>query len=269
MLKAPIKWAGGKTKLIPTLVNFFNCKFTTYIEPFCGSGSVFINLINYNILNKQTKIIISDINTQLIMFFYNIQNNIDDLIKWIEYYLFFPYDELRNLYNNNIKIYDCKISALFFVLNKRCYNGLYRTNKKGSFNVPEGKYAGNKVYKFDNDKKNLLLLHQIFNNYNIKFLSMDYEYFLINEFADSILYLDPPYYPINKKSFIKYYDDFDFNRFFNSLRLTKNKFICSQSYCNYVIENIGNFKFYICYMNRNISCKERNKVKEIIIYNLF
>ena len=151
IVKPFIKWAGGKNQLLNELAkklpfeNYNN--ITKYAEPFVGGGAVlFYILNNYNI----KEVYISDINSKLIVTYKMIKKNVDELIIKLEKIQ----EKYLRLDENSRKIYylekrkefnlsnlnDIDIATLFIFLNKTCFNGLYRVNKKGEFNVPMGKY---------------------------------------------------------------------------------------------------------------------------------
>lgn len=131
-----LKWAGGKRQLLDKIKGNLPQRFNNYYEPFVGGGAVFLELAHPNT-------IINDINCELIHTYKAIQNNPNELIAQIKAYDAVPcnkdfYFQMRSLYNQKIsdKKYDIELAALFIWLNKHCFNGLYRVNQKGEFNVP-------------------------------------------------------------------------------------------------------------------------------------
>jgi DNA adenine methylase len=179
-LSSPIKWAGGKRQLLHYIIPYFDTKFDTYIEPFLGGGAVFFELINGNILTKEHKIILSDINPDLINLYKCIKENPQKLISRIkklceEELTVDNYNDLRSQFNQLRKERKqndrFKLSVLFLVINKTCFNGLYRLNSSGEFNVPWNK----KSYSPQSEIKNIEKISEIFNTYNIEILNEDYK----------------------------------------------------------------------------------------------
>lgn len=187
-----LKWAGGKTQLIPELSKYIPTDFNKYIEPFIGGGAFFFYL------NPQTAII-SDSNEELITAYAAVRDNVEEIIKILEEYkneeLFFY--KIRSLDTN--KLTDIERAARLIYLNKTCFNGLYRVNKKGKFNVPYGKRNGeflNREQLRDSSEflQNTIILHS-------DYLTTLKKYAEKGDF----IYLDPPYYPVGKYSDFKRY----------------------------------------------------------------
>jgi len=232
MIKATpfLKWVGGKRQLIPEIENLFPKQIQKskiidcYIEPFVGGGALLFHLLsNYNV----KKAIINDINPDLILaykiikFFPNeLVNELakiekDFLSLDLENRKIFYYNDLRLKFNNSIKVNKnididsnttllISKTALLIALNKTCFNGLFRQNSKGEFNVPFGRYKNPKLL----DKKNLLHVSKLLQNVEIycgSFIDIP----LPKEI--SLIYFDPPYRPLsNSSSFTKYSKE-DFN----------------------------------------------------------
>ena len=148
-----LKWAGGKTKLLQYIENKIPYKTNevfTFIEPFVGSGAVLFQILN-NYPNIE-KVVINDINTDLIITYKTISNSVEELIellqRWeLEYHkLSDNEDKKKEYYYNKRDLFNKRNSnkvnrsALFIFLNRTCFNGLYRVNRKNLFNVPIGSY---------------------------------------------------------------------------------------------------------------------------------
>ncbi len=214
-----LKWAGGKTQLIEqikhNLPTFINKESFTFIEPFIGSGAVSLWLIN-NYPNLE-KVIINDINTDLINCYQTIKNDVNSLIillsQWEEEYHQVDceqenkkiyYYEKRRLFNERCS--DCLTqSALFIFLNRTCFNGLYRVNRKNQFNVPIGSYKKPQICH----KENLLAVSNALQK--VEILNGDYAQTLHYAKGKTLFYLDPPYKPLNETSSFTAYgkDGFD------------------------------------------------------------
>lgn len=147
-----VKWAGGKSQLISEIRKKYPKNIKFYCEPFVGGGAVLFDILaNY----KPEKVLINDINKELIITYYQLQNNVDNLIKKLfalqNEFISADLEQRKIIYNNNRNLYnslknkscennELEIASLFIFLNKTCFNGLYRVNKNGDFNVPMGSY---------------------------------------------------------------------------------------------------------------------------------
>jgi DNA adenine methylase len=205
LLKPYLKWAGGKRQLLPEIKKHLpddinNC---TYYEPFVGAGAVFFDL-------QPKKAVINDFNEQLILTYNVIKENVAELIELLkvhkkmnckEYYY-----EVRNMDRDSEKFNKltntAKVARLIF-LNKTCFNGLYRVNSHGFFNVPYGKNKNPTIYED-------IVLHQISNYLStnkIKILNKDFEVAVSTARENSFIYFDPPYHSPNKTNFTGYQAD--------------------------------------------------------------
>lgn len=200
-----LKWAGGKGQLLNKieLIYPFDENITKYAEPFVGGGAVLFDILNKYDLDE---IYISDINSELINTYNVIQNNIEELIYLLwEYHNEYIYldEEDRKMYYNykrdlfnemNTTSYSIRKAALMIFLNKTCFNGLYRVNKQGLFNVPMGKYKKPCIC----DEENLRNISKKLQN--VKIVCGDYRE--SRDFIDNhtFVYFDPPYRPITKTS---------------------------------------------------------------------
>lgn len=188
-----LKWAGGKKQMLDILVPNAPKKYNKYIEPFVGGGALFFELLPDNG-------IISDSNPDIIHLYKTIAENVDELI-----------DELKEMKNDEDFYYsiratdpqtlnDVKRAARTLYLNRTCYNGLYRVNKKGQFNVPFGKYKNPKIY----NEENLQAVSEVLKNTTI--IHGDYKQ-VLQDYAEpgDFVFLDPPYFPISQYSDFKRY----------------------------------------------------------------
>ncbi len=189
-----VKWVGGKRQLLNQfkLMNLyppekFDPKNGIYFEPFVGGGAVFFDLL-------PKKAFLSDLNNELIVTYNIIKNNVESLIKSLkkhkntkEYFLKIRAKEVR-------KLTELQIASRFIYLNRTCFNGLYRVNLKGGFNVP---FAGNKNPLICNEI-NLRKISKYLKYITIK--KQDYKKVLEKAKKGDFVYFDPPYYPINKTS---------------------------------------------------------------------
>lgn len=216
-----VKWAGGKGSLIPQLNNFYpyelkNGIIERYIEPFVGGGAVLIDILQkYDI----QEVYAFDINIDLINSYNVIKNDVEELIinlKQMETeYLQLEQEERKNyFYNirdeyNNYELEEneqnVQRAAQFIYLNRTCFNGLYRVNKNGKFNVPVGSYKNPTIC----DEENLRQLSQLIQN--VQFQYGDYSRSMEYVTENTFVYFDPPYRPLNVTSRFTSYTKEDFN----------------------------------------------------------
>jgi len=282
--KPPIKWVGGKTQLLDKLFSLFPKKINNYFELFVGGGSVLIKLLET--VKISGLVYAYDINKVLIGMYKNIQNNSDELIKYLSEYeaTYLSIKELNgNRYSNNetesketyyywvrtkynkMSIED-KLnpegSALFIFINKTCFRGLHRETKNG-FNVAFGNYT-----KPDFGIDNLKRLSKLFKN--VIFEVIDYKDAFKKIDKNDFVYLDPPYAPTDKTSFIKYNKNgFDETEHLELFRLAKTKtFLMSNSTASLVIDNFKECKIDYIDVKRLInSTNPESKAVETLIYN--
>jgi DNA adenine methylase len=269
-MKPFIKWAGGKRQSLSE-INKLIPKYNTYIEPFLGGGSVF-----FSIYHPKNSHYLFDINNDLIRTYRCIRDNVEDLtfeltklsdsyyssVDSKEYYYL-----IRERYNNK-PLDSVMKSAYFIFLNKTCFNGLYRVNKKGSFNVPFGYYKKPLIYN-----SNLISISSVLKNAFIDILDFRdlHNYIRKNTF----IYFDPPYMPVNKTSFTSYTntsfsekDQTDLANIIKSVS-SKAKIMMSNSSSPLVYELYKDFNICEIYSRRSINSDSsgRSKIKELLITN--
>ncbi len=219
-VKPFLKWAGGKSQLLKEIENYYpfdDVSITKYAEPFVGGGAVLFDVLNKFNLEE---IYISDINAELINTYIVIRDNINELISLLSLYqseyISFEisnrkayYMEKRERFNylkiNGNKSENIERAALMIFLNKTCFNGLFRVNKKGLFNVPIGAYKNPLIC----DEKNLRMVSKKLKN--VKIVCRDYKQ--AEEFIDehTFVYIDPPYRPITDTANFTAYTENSFN----------------------------------------------------------
>lgn len=265
-----VKWAGGKRQLLPNLLKAMPNSFNRYFEPFLGGGALFFEL-------KPTFAIVNDINSEIINLYLVIKNNVELLIKELKDYKntseYFYY--IRNMDRNKDfkNLSPITRAARVLYLNKTCYNGLYRVNSKGEFNVPFGFYKSPNII----DVNNLFEVSLFLNRNSIELLNTDFEKSLQSIRADDFVYFDPPYEPIVASSNFTNYTPFGFNRN-EQIRLKKIcdklnnmnvKFLLSNSESSFIMELYKNYKIEIVQASRNINSigSRRSKINEVLIRN--
>ncbi|MEM2100328.1 MAG: DNA adenine methylase [Thermoproteota archaeon] len=195
-----VKWAGGKGQLLQDFEKYFPPEFGTYYEPFLGGGAVFFHLLSKKRIRKA---VISDLNKDLINCYVAIRDHIDELLQQLRRLQRhakdkdFYYNKARKRFNeinlNTGLEGNIEKAALLIYLNKTCYNGLYRVNKKGEFNVPWGRYKNPNIY----DEENLLAINRVLRLKDIVISCDDYQQVVKNAGKGDFIYLDPPYQPIS------------------------------------------------------------------------
>lgn len=189
-----VKWVGGKRQLLRQFRELglyppedFNPITNTYYEPFVGGGAVFFDLLPKNAA-------LSDLNNELVITYNVIKNNVDELIQSLqkhtydkEYYL-----EVRAKKIDDLS--DVEVASRFIFLNRTGFNGLYRVNKSGQFNVPFGRYNNPVICDEDNLRRVSDALQ------DVTITHQDYKNVLKTAKSGDFIYLDPPYYPINATS---------------------------------------------------------------------
>ncbi len=198
-----VKWAGGKTQLLHHLYTLAPAKFERYFEPFLGGGAFFFYLLSKR--NNRFISFVSDINSELINSYEMVRTNTEKLIRLLKEhearYLESPseyYYQLRDLHRSRNNI---ERAARFIALNRTCYNGLYRVNNKGSFNVPWGKYKDPVIC----DSKNLRNLSIVLKQSRVNIGVRDYKELLKNTREGDFIYLDPPYRPTSSTAYFTGY----------------------------------------------------------------
>jgi len=187
-----VKWAGGKRAIIGDLVRLLPTDFKDYYEPFAGGAALF-----YEIYSRMDKAYISDSNLELIMTYAVVKNDPLALIAKLEEYDKKDSDEYYYKVRSQHNLQDAiDIAARFIYLNKTCYNGLYRVNKKGEFNVPRGRNNNPDIIQ----RKNILASSKALLKADIKYLEFD----KIQPNKNDFVYCDPPYHPASINGFTKY-----------------------------------------------------------------
>ena len=276
LIKPFLKWAGGKRQLLTEIKTHLpkDINNYTYYEPFLGAGAVFFDL-------QPEKAVINDFNEQLILTYNVIKENIDDLISLLKnyqkmndvdcYYKIRNIDRDPQIFNNLSNIE--KAARLIF-LNKTCFNGLYRVNSQGFFNVPYGKYKNPAICEE-------IVLRQIsayLNSGKISILNTDFEKAISTAGKKSFVYFDPPYHSPGKKNFTGYqangFNENEQERLRDVvIKLTKKcvKCLLSNSDTDYIRELYKNDSFKIITVQAkraiNSDAAGRGYVNEVLIKN--
>lgn len=193
-----VKWVGGKRQLLKQFQKLglyppekigFDVNKNTYFEPFVGGGAVFLDILPINA-------VLSDMNAELVATYNIIKTDLPKLISKLKIHQKNNSKEyfLKIRAQNLNKLSDVSIAARFIYLNRTCFNGLYRVNQKGGFNVPYGKYENPLIV----DKENLEKIAKALKN--VKVLHQDYKKTVAKAKKGDFIYFDPPYAPLNPTS---------------------------------------------------------------------
>tara|TARA_B100000925_G_C21983866_1_gene463603 strand:+ start:47 stop:934 length:888 start_codon:yes stop_codon:yes gene_type:complete len=279
-IKPVLKWAGGKRELVPEIKRFYqNLKPKKYVEPFFGGGAIYFDILKTFGKKYKENAIINDINEDLIDTYKNIKSSPDEVIyhckRLKKDYEKYDYYFIRGKFNginqngNKVKKYQgIERSAALILINRTCFNGLYRVNKSGLFNVPKGDYKNPTIV----DEENLYKLSSVLpKKQNIRCKEFD-EIKNINR--GDLVYFDPPYHPLNETSSFTsysgafgrdeqirlrdYFDTLDKKGVYVILSNSSSKFI-KKIYKEFVIKKV------YCGRNINSKAKKRGKIPEFII----
>lgn len=283
-----LKWVGGKTQLLNVIREKYPQEIEEYCEPFVGGGAVLFDVLNnYN----PKKVLINDINSELINTYMQVRDNINNIINSLleiqdlywnmnnEEQKSFYYKK-RNEFNEYIekKKYSVEMAILFLFLNRTCFNGLYRVNKDGKFNVPIGSYKKPIICDVENLRKVSELLKRV------TITCGDYKdciNFINNK---TFVYIDPPYRPLNRTSSFTSYSNIEFcdeqqielSEFVKKISNLEAKVLISNSdpkntnsddnffddlYKSFTINRVSASRMI------NSDAKKRNKINELLISN--
>ncbi|WP_347994204.1 Dam family site-specific DNA-(adenine-N6)-methyltransferase [uncultured Eubacterium sp.] len=267
-----VKWAGGKRQLLSKIKERMPEQYNDYYEPFVGGGAVVLEL-------QPENAVINDINKSLINAYMQIANNPDEFLDAVnmldnemwddgkEYYY-----SIREHYNDKLmrEEFDIELAALFVFINKHCFNGLYRVNGKGLFNVPY-----NKSRKASVDKKAIVETSKYLRSINI--INGDFENACRNAQAGDFVFIDSPYAPLKPTSFESYtkegFDVESHRRLANLFdELSERGCYCmltnhNTEFINELYDNKG-YSIDVVSVKRMINSDASNRVgEEVIIYN--
>lgn len=273
-----LKWAGGKNKLIQQYLPYFPESYRRYHEPFLGGGAIFFHL-------QPSASCLADINIELVNVYRCVREQVEELIILLEEHTalhgqehFYAVRELRYTECSQLTTSDdwflegnnLKRAARFIYLNKTCFNGLYRENSKGQFNVPIGSYEKPLIC----DPDAIRAASSALRSAQIDRSSFD---IVLNHAKDSddFVYFDPPYYPLSATSKFTSYSRYAFNEA-DQIRLKETfvelsnrgvKVMLSNSDCPFIRDLFQDFNIHTIYAARNINCntEKRGKITEVLV----
>jgi DNA adenine methylase len=291
-----LKWVGGKSQIMDTLLEKFPKEMNNYHEPFLGGGSVLLAVLTLRKENKlviKNKIYAYDVNDRLITIFNHVKNNKNELFETLQLHRN-VYDNLkgedvnrkptnehealtskesyyywlRNKYNS-VDVKSIESSALFLFLNKTCFRGMYREGPKG-FNVPYGHYKKTPILVSKEDLDNISDLIQ-----DVTFAQSDFSSSINQIKKGDFVYLDPPYVPEKESSFVNYvkegFDTEMHTNLFNNVKTFKNnsiQFVMSNAKVNFVMDSFKDYSYEEIIARRSINSKNPGSTaSEVLIYN--
>jgi DNA adenine methylase len=270
-LQPVLKWVGGKRQIIQQIMEQIPDDYGRYFEPFLGGGSVFLSI-------RPKSAVINDYNDELMNLYKIIKINPNGLVRVLsslknektEFYRIRNLDRDINFHKSNTDEFR---AARTVFLNKTCFNGLYRVNANGEFNVPFGNYKNPKIF----DSESIFRLSDYLNKYNIKILNTDYFDSLKFIRKNDFVYIDPPYDPVSASSSFTSYTEKGFTKE-DQIKLKKTcdilnskgvKFLLSNSATDFILDLYKDYNVTLIDVRRNIAASNmsRKVVKEVLVRN--
>ncbi len=268
-----LKWAGGKQRLLSQYEAFFPEKFARYLEPFVGGGAVYFHLWNLGRIGGETMFL--DSNEELINTYRTVRDELEELLALLarhkerhgrDYYY-----EIRNLDRQGVPLSRVERAARTIYLNKTCYNGLYRVNRRGQFNVPMGRYRNPRIL----DEERLRAAHDALQD--VRMEVRDFRTVVDLAETGDLIYFDPPYDPLSRTANFTSYtagsfqdeDQRDLADVFACLAEKRCLCMLSNSDTEFVHELYAGFRIEIVQATRAISrdARGRGAVNEVVVLN--
>ncbi len=263
-----VKWAGGKTQLLATFDEYIPEHFNRYHEPFVGGGAMFFNMCRRT---PQLSASLSDLNQELINCYAIVRDDVEQLIKALKKHknesnYFY---QIRSLDTSSLT--DVERAARLIYLNKTCFNGLYRVNRSGQFNVPFGSYKNPRTCDEDNLRATSKALGKT------RIVHRHFAEALKTARKGDFVYLDPPYQPLSATSSFTSYtskcfgedDQKQLASIFAELDRRGCLVMLSNSDNEFVRELYGEFRQEVVYATRAINCRadRRGRISELLVLN--
>ncbi|RYM05766.1 DNA adenine methylase [Sporolactobacillus sp. THM7-7] len=269
-IKPFLKWAGGKRRMLPDIRQCIPKTFRCYYEPFVGAGAVLFDL-------KPHKAVINDINEELMNVYRVIRDNAENLICNLkkhrnekDYYYKIRDLDLSPDYK---QMSDLERASRIIYLNKTCFNGLFRVNKKGHFNVPFGRYSRPNIV----NERTLRGVHRYFRENSVKILCGDFADAVDGAGAGDFVYLDSPYDPLSVTSYFTGYsldgfskkDQVRLHALFVDLDRRGCKVLMSNSATPFIKDMYHEFHITLSSASRLINSdgSKRGKIEEVLVTN--
>lgn len=266
-----LKWAGGKRSIAASIIGKLPNSFHAYIEPFLGGGSIFFSICES--LGSH-RAILADINEDLMCLYEAIKEKPGDLVREIHGIQYKNSREdfyMARAEYNSLPACSIRRSALLVYLNRHCYNGLYRVNRNGMYNVPFGRYANPSMPGEDSIRAASRCLS------GARLIRSDFFHVISLAGSGDLIYADPPYTPVSKSSNFTSYSKGGFGwedqiRLKKALELADRNgayFILSNSWVREILDLYSSYSITRVEVNRNINSvpDSRGKIPEAIIRN--
>ena len=266
-----LKWAGGKSQLLPKIDKYLPAQYSTYYEPFIGGGAVLFYL-------QPKSAVINDSSEELINAYRVIRDNLDELVEDLKGYVNCEeyFYEVRSWDRNEqeyAKLSPLKRASRIIFLNKTCYNGLFRVNKSGQFNAPFGNYKNPNIV----NEPVLRAVSNYLNKANVRINCGDFEESLKHIRKGAFAYIDPPYDPVSDSANFTGYDKGGFDKreqerlkeVCHNLDKKGVKFLLSNSATEFIKNLYRDYKYEIISARRAINSNgnKRGEVDEILVRN--
>jgi len=257
-----LKWAGGKGQLLAQYQQHFPADYSTYYEAFLGGGAVFFAL-------QPSRAVLTDVNPALVNVYRCIQSDVEAVIDLLANYQQRHNQEHYYQIRSTVGKTEIEQAARFIYLNRTCFNGLYRENSKGEFNVPIGRYKNPRICYPDLLRSASAALR------SVQLAVRSFEAVLESATAQDFVYFDPPYYPISQTSRFTAYSRFAFTEqsqiqlrdAFAALAKRGVHVMLSNSDCEFIRDLYAGFHIHTIAASRAINCnaKRRGKITELLI----
>ncbi|MBB6444033.1 DNA adenine methylase [Bacillus benzoevorans] len=268
-----LKWAGGKRQLLPEIRKYIPQSINTYYEPFIGAGAVLFDL-------QPKKAVINDVNIELVNIYHVVKHNVDELIDTLKkhengnesdyFYAIRCLDRNKEEYTQLSAV---EKAARMIYLNKTCFNGLFRVNSKGQFNVPFGKYKNPQIV----NENILRAVHTYLSTNDVTILNRDFSDVTAPAEKGDFVYFDPPYDPLSDTSSFTSYsldgfrkeDQIRLRDTFAELDKKGCKVLLSNSATDFIKDIYSDFHIEIVSATRNINsvASKRGKIDEVLVMN--
>lgn len=266
-----LKWAGGKRQLLPEITKHIPQQFKNYYEPFIGGGAVFFYL-------QPEQAVINDANVELINLYQVIQQQPEALIESLQQHknnaeYFYQIRALDRERANYAKLTAVEKASRLIFLNRTCYNGLFRVNSAGQFNVPFGRYKHPNIV----NATSIRAIHQYFSQQQVHILNADFATALEPVSSDDFVYFDPPYDPVSSSANFTSYTNSGFDRqeqrrlkqVCDELNVKGVRFLLSNSATDFIRDLYRDYEVLLISAKRAINSKAdgRGAVSEVLVKN--
>lgn len=265
-----VKWAGGKGRLLSQLRPLLprGVEHMRHVEPFVGGGALFFS-------RQPGRALLTDINPSLVSTYQAVRDDVDTVIRALQGlargHSKDAYYEVRERYNQGRRLSKARRAAMFIYLNKTCFNGLHRVNRKGEFNVPVGSYKNPRIV----DESGLRTASELLRTASIE--RAGFEHLLESAKPGDFVYFDPPYEPVSETASFTAYSSGGFGRqdqtrlrdVYRALDRRGCKLMLSNSDVPFIRELYADFQVDTVAAPRAINCnaKKRGKVSEVVVRN--